>query len=369
MQVRAVQTRADRGRFLDLPHAVHADHPLWVPELRRDIALAMNRRRHPFYRHSDAAFLVAVDGDRTLGRLSVMEHRPSNEFHGRHEAFFHHFESVDDEAVAQALFAAAGEWAVERGLDSLVGPKGMLPSDGHGILVDGFEYPPVVGVAWHPPCYDRLVKAAGLEKATDYLSGAMDLDADVPAQAFEAADHVAVTGGYEVKRFSSRREVRRWAGRLGALYNDTFEENFEYSPMNTAEMKVVADQFLPIVDPARIMLLMHGDEVAGYLIMLPDVSDALRSMRGRVTPAGLWRLMRAVKRTPRVVMLAFGITPAHRGRGVNLLMYATLARSRGHHYEHAEVVQVEEGNYRMMRNMEAIQVEWTKRHRMYEMGL
>ena len=370
MEVRLVDSRAERRRFLDLPHAVHADHPLWVPELRRDISFAMNRRRHPFYRHSDAAFLLAVDRGRAVGRLSVLDHRPYNEFRGRREAFFHHFEGIDDETVSQVLFEAAGEWARERGLDALVGPRGMLPTDGHGILVEGFERPPVVGVPWHPPYYDRLVKAAGLEKVTDYLSGVAEMDHEVPAQVFEAADQVAEAGGYEFKQFESRREVRRWTERLGGLYNATFEENFEYTPINSAEMKVVADQFLPIVDPRLIVLLMQGDDIAGYLFMLPDVADALREIRGRLFPFGWWRLLREVKRTDKVAMLAFGLMPAHRGVGANLLMYATIARhASDHRYRRAEVVQVEEGNVPMMKNMAAMDVPWTKRHRMYRVEL
>jgi len=365
MEIGEVAGHRNRRAFLDLPGRVYADLPLWVAPLRREERRMLDPR-HPFYRHSTAAFFVAEDHGEVVGRIAVLDHRRWNQHRGSRDAIFTLFESIDDESVATGLFEAAAQWATSRGLVDLVGPIGMLPSDGHGVLVEGFELPPVLGVGYHPPYYDRLIKAAGFIKATDYLSGRVAVDHDVPAALFAAADAAAAAGGYRVVTLRSRRELRRWAPRIGELYNGTFQSNWEHIPVDEAEIRAMADQFLPIADPRLIAFLEHGDDIAGYLLILPDVASAVRRARGRLTPGAVLSVLRAVRTTREVILLGFGITPPHRGAGANLVMYATLARKAAEHrFRSAEVVQVEEGNIAMMRNMGALGVPWTKRHRIY----
>jgi hypothetical protein len=53
-------SRAEVRRFRDLPFRLYADHANWVPPLNADMAEVFDRRRHPFYEHSDAEFFVAT---------------------------------------------------------------------------------------------------------------------------------------------------------------------------------------------------------------------------------------------------------------------------------------------------------------------
>ena len=47
-------------RFVDLPYRLYKNHPQWVPPLRMDVELMLNKQKHPFYEHSDADFFVAA---------------------------------------------------------------------------------------------------------------------------------------------------------------------------------------------------------------------------------------------------------------------------------------------------------------------
>lgn len=366
MDVRRIGSgRGGRQLFVDLPHRLHRHQPRWVPAMRGDEMRALHFR-HPFYRHSEAAFFVAEQSGTVQGRIGVFEHRPANAFHQTKAAHFGYFEASDDPEVAAVLFDAARSWARQRELTSLKGPKGLLPSDGHGILVEGFDLDPVLGVGWHPPYYDRLITSSGLAPAVDYLSGHLDVSHQVPDAVFTAADSALAEGGYEVKTFGSKRSLKPWIHRLGQMYNDAMSGNWEFTPVDDVEIDAMAAQFLPIADPRLVVLLMHGDEVAGYLLILPDVSQAIRASQGRLLPSGWLRLLREVKRTRRVCILAMGLTPHHRGMGANLILYAALARGAlKYDFTSAEVVQVEETNLPMMKNLARLGVPWTKRHRMY----
>lgn len=368
MEVRRIG-RAERRRFVAFPHRLYRGEPNWLPSMRSD-EMADLDESHPFYRHSEAAFFLAESDGRTVGRIGVFEHIPGNRFHATRRAYFGWFEAEDDQRIADGLVGAAAGWARQRGLTELVGPKGLLPSDGHGTLVEGFDQPAVVGVGWHHPYYDRLITGAGLAAGADYLSGRLEISHEVPDQVHEAADAAIAAGGYHLKTFETRDDLRPWILHLGRMYNEAMSGNWEYTPVDDVEIEAMGARLLPIADPRLIVLLMHGDDVAGYLLILPDVSDAIRRARGRLLPFGWARILRAVRRADRVNIVAMGLTPEHRGVGANLIIYSTLARGAlRYHFRSGEVIQVEEGNVPMMRNLEALAVPWTKRHRMYRMAL
>ena len=251
--------------------------------MQGDIRRAMDRRRHPFYRRGDAGFFLAIDGDRTLGRVAVIENRASNEYRDRSDAFFYYFDADNDPSVASALFGTAADWARERGLTRLVGPKGMLPMEGFGVLVDGYEHLPALAVPYNHPYYGGLLESAGFVKETDFVSGRLSIDEhEIPQHFLELADAVAESAGYEIKTFRSRRELRKWIPRIAAVYNRTFAGNWEFWPLSDEEAHSVLKQVATVADPRHIMMLLcHGDLV-GHMFIIPNISGAFQKIGGRL---------------------------------------------------------------------------------------
>ena len=72
-------SRRDVNRFIDLPFRIYRDCPQWVPPLVDDVKLMLNRKKYPFYEHSDADFFVAEREGRLVARIAVLENRHYNE--------------------------------------------------------------------------------------------------------------------------------------------------------------------------------------------------------------------------------------------------------------------------------------------------
>ena len=356
-------------RFVALPYRLYRYCPQWVPPIRAEAARGLDDR-HPFYRHSEAAFFLVEEADETLGRIAVADHRNYNRHHGTRTAFFWSFEAVDDAAVARLLFDGAAAWAAGRGLDLLVGPKGPLLGDGIGLLVEGFEHRPAMGVAYNHPYYPSLVEGNGFDKDTDFLTGRLLRHHHLPEAFFAAADEAGAAHGYRAFAFASRRQIRRWLPRFTAVYNEAFRDTWEYTPLTEAEVGLAVERLLPIIDPGLIRLVMQGEEIVGFLIAYPDVSAALQRIRGHLWPLG-WALLLWEKRRTRWANInGMGLLPAHQGTGANAVLYAALARSVGSvRFEGADVVQVDERNAAMVANLTAIGVPWHHRHRVYRRPL
>jgi ribosomal protein S18 acetylase RimI-like enzyme len=359
--------RADVRRFIDFPLELYARCPQWVPSLASSVRMALNRDKHPFYRHSQAEFFVAENGmGEMLGRIAVLANRHYNDYHDSQVAFFCYFDTVDDVHVAKRLFAAAQAWADKHDLDTLIGPKGFLRSEGMGILIEGFEHRAVPGIPYNYAYYPELLDALDFEKEIDYLSGYVEGDYDLPERFYRIAERVKERRGFWVKSFASKRELRQWAPKIQRVNNEAFTEVWGYYPLDDAETEMIGQQLLTIADPQMLKLVMKDDEVAGFAFVYPDVSAALRETEGRLWPLGWVRLLREFNQTRRLSANGVGLLPKYQGLGANAVLYTELLKTlKSREFDFCDVAQVAENNQKSLGDMMAGGVTWYKRHRIY----
>ncbi|MFP4343250.1 MAG: hypothetical protein ACLFU8_01025 [Anaerolineales bacterium] len=374
MQVRRIDTRSrhDVRRFIHFPFGLYEGSPYWVPPLVSGIRTALDREKHPFYRHSTADFFLAEEeAGEVLGRIAVLNNRHYNDFHKTRVAFFYYFDAVNDLDVARGLFDTAAGWAREQGLDTLMGSKGLLRSDGMGILIEGFEHRAAPGVPYNYPYYRDFMKALGFEKEIDYDSAYVPGDYDLPERFYEIAEQVKQRRGFEVLSFKSKRELRKWIPRIQRVNNEAFTQVWGYYPLDAAEAQMIGRELLTIADPELMKLVIKDDELAGFSFVFPDVAGALQKTNGRLWPCGWIHLLWAFKHTRRLVGNGLGLLPKYQGLGANALMYTELfktIRSRGQ-IELCDIVQVAETNAKSLGEMTAAGVHWYKKHRVYRRAL
>ena len=162
-----MRSRADLRAFIELPYRLHANGTPWIPQLRLERRLFLSRRFNAFFKHGDAQLFLARRGDRVVGRISAQVDRAFNAYQQNDWGMFGFLELEDDQETMDALLEAAYGWLREQGRDRAVGPMDFTMLDECGVLVDGYERPPMVRQPWHPPYYRELCERAGLEKVVD----------------------------------------------------------------------------------------------------------------------------------------------------------------------------------------------------------
>jgi hypothetical protein len=357
--------------FLALPARIYADIPQWVPPLEMDDRLRLDPKRYPFYQHSQAAFFLAYEGTRPIGRLAVLDHRLYNEHNREKTAFFYLFECEDDLVASQALFEAAFDWARARGLEDMLGPKGFTVLDGFGLLIQGFEYRPAFGLPYNPPYYPALVEAAGFQPDRDAVSGHLDEDIQFPPRVHELAERIAKRRGLRIARYHTRRDLRKLVPKLKDLYNNALRGTGGNAPLTDAEAQMMANQLLWFADPSLVKIVMKDDQPVGFLMAYPDISAALQKTRGKLFPFGWLTLLREFKRTDWVDLNGAGLLPEYRGSGGTAILYSELFKSvlESGQFRHGEIIQVGMENEAMQREMEGFGIKFHKMHRTYRRTL
>lgn len=362
--------QADVMRFIQVSFDLYAGHPQWVPPFIVDLKTMLNPDKHPYYEHSDAEFFVAEKDGAVVGRIGALENKPFNVYHNAKDAEFYLFECVNDQEVANALFETVFDWARKRGLNKLVGPKGFGPLDGYGIQIEGFEHRQMMNMMnYNYPYYRDLVENLGFTKIVDFVSSYVQPQAfQLPPKVRKAADIAKKRGTFQVLSFKNKRELKKWAGRIGQAYNQAFVKNWEYYPLTQREIDFVVGNVMTIVDPDLIKIIVKEGEVVGFVFPFPDVSAAMQKNKGKLGPLAILRLFAEIKRTDWISFNGVGVLPEYQGLGGNAIMYAELEKSmhQNSQFVHSELTQVAETAEQMRKDLRNLGVQFYKNHRVYQ---
>lgn len=360
-------------RFVELPYRIYANCAQWVPPLNIDAYNQLNRKKHPFYEHSDVNFFLAVRDGRDMGRIAVIENKPFNQYHKTKKADFYLFECENDSEAATALFNTAFDWAWSRGLDTVIGPKGMGPLDGYGILTFGQEHRQTMTMLnYNHAYYQQLVEAQGFEKEVDFVSCYLPADQfKIPERVERIAERVMQRGRLEVKKFKSKKEMLSWADRIGMAYNNAFVNNWEYYPLTQREIDFIVENIMTIADYRLIKIIVHEEEVVGFLFAFHDVSAALQRAKGKLLPFGLFDILLDMRRTNTVSVNGMGILPQFQGHGGNALLYYAMGQTvlAFQQFIHVEMTQVAETTEQMRADLKNLNGVEYKNNRVYRKEL
>jgi hypothetical protein len=360
-------------RFVELPFRIYADCPQWVPPLNVDAYNQLNRKKHPFHEHSEVDFFLAVRDGRDVGRIVVIENKPFNTYHNEKTADFYLFECEDDKEAATALFNTAFEWAQARGLDTVIGPKGMGPLDGYGTLIFGHEHRQTMTMLnYNHAYYQSLIEAQGFVKEVDFVSCYLPADKfQIPDRVKRITERVMQRGHLEIKTFKNKKELLSWADRIGIAYNNAFVNNWEYYPLTQREVDFVVENIMTIADHRLIKIITHGEDVVGFLFAFHDVSAALQRARGKLFPFGLLDILLEIRRTNTVAVNGMGILPEFQGHGGNALLYYAMGNTllEFSQFVHVEMTQVAETTEQMRADLKNLNGVEYKNNRVYRKEL
>ena len=357
------------NKFVQFHYDLYEGCPQWVPPFKVDIKMMLNRKKHPFYEHSDADFFLAYRDGKIVGRIAALENKPFNEYHKTKDAEFYLFDSIDDQEVANALFEAVFDWARQRGLNHVVGPKGLSAFDGYGIQIEGFEHRQIMNMMnYNYDYYAHLVETLGFEKEVDFVS------CYIPAEHFhldprihEISRRVQDRGTLQVKKFRNKAELVSWADRIGEAYNNTFVQNWEYYPLSKREVKFVVDTIIQVANPKLIKIITSGDKVVGFLLGFPDVSEAMQRAKGNLNLFSIIDLIFEMGKTKWISLNGMGVLPEYHGRGGYALLYSEMEDTlHSFNFLHADLTQVAETTKQMRKDLENVGGKPYKNHRVFQ---
>lgn len=369
--VRPVRTRSDERRFIDFIYTHYRASEHWVPPLRMERRKLIDTRKNPFYRHAERELFLAERGGTVVGRIAAIVNHNHNRRHGDRVGFFGFFECIDDQAVAAALFGAAREHLRARGMDAMRGPANPSVNDEYGLLVEGFDLPPVVLMPYNPPYYAALIEGCGLRKARDLYAYLLTTPETLGNAKLKRAHEVFQKRSGLTYRSLDMKQFPAEIERIKKVYNRAWQGNWGEVPMTDEEFDALARDLKPVVVPELVLFAeTAAGETAGFALNLPDINIVLKDNRNGGLLRGLWLLLTRRSRIDSCRVLVLGVLPEHRRSGAaGVLFYEYALRAARLGYRGGEASWILEDNLMMNRAAEMMGGRRYKTYRVYEQGI
>jgi len=370
VKITIVTGKTDQNQFIRLPWSIYRDDPNWVPPLIIDQKEMFDKRRFPFFGHSEADFFLAWRDGRPVGRIAAIRNNNHLKIYRDDVGFFGFFECINDPDVANALFNAAANWLHERGLKWMRGPESYSQNEEAGLLVDGFGSPPVLMMTYNPAYYSGLLETAGFNKIMDLYAYAISHADRVPALLAEKVTLIKKRAGFTVRPLNMR-QIDREVEAIKTIYNAAWSENWGAVPLTDREMDHLVKNLVQIVIPDMALVAEIDAKPVGISITVPDINEALIKINGRLLPFGLLKLLWYRRRITGVRTLIMGVLKEYRKIGIDSVMYyETFKNGLAHGFTHGEMSWILENNHLMryaLENLEGCQIY--KTYRLYQKAI
>jgi hypothetical protein len=370
LEIIAVEGGSALKDFIDLPWEIYAGYPQWVPPLKKDFRRMLDTRRHPFWEFSERRLFLARRGAKTVGRIAGIIDRHYNEFHRENMGIWGFFECFDDPAAAAALFSAVETWVRQKGMTFIRGPLNPSANYEAGLLIEGFDYPPVLGMTYNPPYYPRLVESCGFIKEKDLLAYLIEAPFQVPEWVDRLAERLAQKKGVHIRPFRIEDQDSEFL-LIREIYNDSWSGNWGFVPLSENEIRNIQKDLMKFGDKDLVFFIYYEQKPVAVCVVLPDLNPLLKRLNGRVGLLGLLKLFMYRGEVRGLRGLIFGVKEEYRQLGFPMLatqqLNEILRKKEKYHY--LEMGWCLEDNESINFLIEEAGVKTHKRYRLYRKSL
>ncbi len=379
IDVREVASKKEQEVFLHVPWTLGMkSDPLWVPPLLDDYRRLLDPKKSPFLKHGELAAFIAWHDGKPVGRITAQTDADFDKQWPAEKgvACFGFFDSKDDPAVAKALFDGAEAWARARGRTRLRGPLTLDAKGEAGVLIDGFDTPPRIGMPHNKPYVGALIESAGYAKAKDlfcwwYTSGSIDERTRRIAERTRSLPNVRV-------RPMDLKEFRREVDIIQDIYNSAWSTNWGFTPFTSEELEIIASEYKMFVDTEIALIAEVDGKPAAMCFAIPDVNELVKDFDGELMrrPLNLvkllWRLKFARPKHARLIMLGVKeeFRASHKYGTLAAVLYVEVAeRGARRGYLGGELGWTLEDNVMINRGIERMGARKYKTYRVYERAI
>ena len=365
--IREVKSKKELKQFILYPNRLYENCPYFVPSLYNDEYKTLTE--HPAKSFCDIRLWLAYKNDKIVGRIAGIINHRYNELKDKKRIRFGWFDVDNDPEVARLLLETVENWGKQANLLEISGPSRYSNMEKQGMLVEGFDELTTISCDYNYPYYPDFMDNLGYEKEEDYIQMRVEIG-EVPEKIKLLNEKLSERYGVTVKEFANKQELIDAAEQFFAALNDSFIDIYNFIPLTDAEIKYHIKNNFSLADKDLIKILVDADdEVVGFSLSVPSLSNAFRKAKGRLLPFGWYHILQAFKKNDTVNLWLTGVTSKWLNSGVHALYHYELhkvALQKGYKYAITNQQLERNHNYRIWERYGGVPIT---RRRCYVKGL
>lgn len=370
IEIKIVGNKKLLSEFVHLPEQIHKTHKEWMPNLLIDDFRFFNPSINTSFAHCTTVLAMAYKEKIPAGRIMGIIHKSYNKLNNEKIGRFGFFDCYDDPEVAQKLLTFVEEWCKEHGMTSIAGPYGFSDKDPQGFLIEGFGDTPLICTLCNLPYMVHFTENAGYSKLLDCITYRFDTSLILPPIYARIEKRVLGANRYRLLTFKKKSELEPFVVPVLRLVNDSYTDLYGFFPLSEAEMEELAIRYMPVLRPEYVKIILLDDEVAAFVVGIPNLANGLQRSRGRIFPFGWLYILQSLYRSKQLDLMLGAVKPGQQGLGLEVAMgLAILETAKESGIETIETHLILETNYKMRSVMERAGATMTKRFRVFQKSL
>jgi hypothetical protein len=317
--IKEVASKPDLKQYIRFPFELYQHDPYWVPPLLSDEYAYYNPQKNPNFRANPYQFYLAYKDQQVAGRIMAIINQRANKFRNEKLLRWTFLDTIDDPDVVSALLREVEAWGKAHGMESAVGPRGFSDDEPQGAIVEGFDQRAQIAAHYNRPYLIQYLEEAGYGKDVDWVCYRMDVPEELP-RLYQAIYKRLQKKHFTCRNLKNKAEVRTYIIPVLKLLNETYKDLYGFTPLYEEEFQALAKKYIPILMPHFIHIIEDREQqLIGFSITMPDVTEGLQKAKGRLFPFGFWHIFKAMKTSKILQFLLVGIKEEYRKQGLFVL--------------------------------------------------
>lgn len=336
MKITEVFDAATAREFVEVNVLMNRSNPNYIRPLDHEVQDTFNPGKNRYFKYGDAKRWILKDEDgKLIGRIAAFVNskyiNKGTDFATGGVGFF---ECINNQQAANLLFDIAAEWLQSKGMEAMDGPINFGERDKWwGLMVEGFDTPPLYNMSFNPPYYEALFEGYGFGNYYNQYYYAMAVNDPLPERFAERHAKFKTKPGYTAKHIL-KQHLDKHAQDFATVYNAAWAQHGEAKEITVDQVKKLFNKMKAVMDERLIWFAYYKEEPIAMWINIPDLNQYFKYFNGKL---GLFQKLRLLwmkkQGSCRVFTgVAFGIAPKYQALGIDSFMIyegALLIQNKG----------------------------------------
>ncbi|MEM8775611.1 MAG: hypothetical protein AAGF53_11300 [Pseudomonadota bacterium] len=293
-----VRTKQDKAAFLELPFRAYRSDPNWRAPLRMMQADQLSPKKNLSLAQMTYELFLARKGGEVVGRIAAVVNPAHLELYKDETGQFGFLDTLHpDPDLVSTLLAKAEAWLSERGMKRMTGPFSFSINEECGLLIDGFDTPPMILMPHGRPDYVASYENAGLSKVKDTVAFHFRFPKEysLPPILTRIIKACHEYPDLHIRHLNMSNFKEDVGVLLSDIFNDAWALNWGFIPFTNEQIEHMTKELRPLVNAKSFWIAEYKGKPIAFALFLPDLNELAEGLDGRLLPFGWAQLLYRLK--------------------------------------------------------------------------